>query len=326
MLSDYPDLKLATTDYSELRKGEDDNNKPIQNVQVDGLVVLKILQHAKEYCPQLVSGHCMGIGSGKTLEITHSFALPARSAEDEETETEANQDKEYQDKIQKMLRNVNVDVFIVGFYAITWQESHFSDTFIQTMYLYQSELGEHSVCLLFDPLKSLQGKLHLKALRLKPEFMKMLADNQDKADFSQNIINSYGVTSSDIFHEVPVVIRNCHLIDEFLWELGTSKEYGKETIEDNAVCSDMVLTEYQTLSATKMVEATEQTLSELSKYMNIVRRGKLNPDEEHPSRLETLYLTSVISNLSRHMCDVSHIAFESVSLCEALQQAQRARN
>eukprot|EP01064_Diplonema_japonicum_P032327 TRINITY_DN6040_c0_g1_i1.p1 TRINITY_DN6040_c0_g1~~TRINITY_DN6040_c0_g1_i1.p1 ORF type:complete len:325 (+),score=73.01 TRINITY_DN6040_c0_g1_i1:82-1056(+) len=322
MLTDYPDLKLATADYSELRK-DDDEDKPIQNVQVDGSVVLKILQHAKEYSPQLVSGQCMGIGNGRTLEITHSFPLPAR-AEDEESEAE---DEEYQGKIQAKLRDVNVDTLVVGFYTITWQESHFSNTFIQTMYLYHSDLGEHSVCLLFDPLKSLQGKLHLKALRLKPEFMKMFADNQDKADFSQNVVNNYGVSSSDIFHEVPVVIRNCHLIDEYLWELGTSEEYNKGITENNVVSTDMVLTAYQTLSATKMNEATEQILYELNKYINTCRRNKnagVGEIEDNPTRLETLYLTSVISNLARHMCDVSHVAFESVALCEALQQAQRA--
>ncbi|KAJ9471287.1 Eukaryotic translation initiation factor 3 subunit H [Diplonema papillatum] len=195
------------------------------------------------------------------------------------------------------------------------------------MHVYQQDLGEHSVCLLIDPVKSLHGKLFLKAMRLKPEFMKMFTENKDKKDFSQNVVNNYQVTSADVFQEVPITISNCHLIDQYLWELGSSPTYAIGTTEENIIAAEQVLTPYQTLSATAMVEQTEAILGELNKYQTLSRaRNKDDPRDKDakPSRLDTLTLTAQLNTLSRHMCDVSHIAFESISLCEALQQAQQA--
>ena len=53
-----------------------DINTPVQSVQVDGIVVLKILQHSKEYLPEMVTGQCMGMTSGTTMEITNCIPLP----------------------------------------------------------------------------------------------------------------------------------------------------------------------------------------------------------------------------------------------------------
>ena len=59
------------------------DERPITSVQVDGLVVLKILQHAQESVPELVSGQCMGLGNDDVLEITHSFPLISRKENDD---------------------------------------------------------------------------------------------------------------------------------------------------------------------------------------------------------------------------------------------------
>ena len=224
----------------------------------------------------------------------------------------------------KLNAATNADM-VIGWYGITWQEHHINANFIDTMSIYQSVLGaQNCVCLLFDPLKSLHGKLYLKALKLKPEFIKLYKENSDKKDFCQQVINSSQITSTDFFVELPVTIFNSHLIDEFLWELGTSPQYSLNcTTEDNVVASDLALSTYQTTSATAMVELSENVISELHKYLTLTRKkGSPEEDRNHkPSRIETLFLTSQLANLSRHTCDVSHVAFESIALCEALQKA-----
>ena len=236
-------------------------------------------------------------------------------------------DEKYQQQMQESLREVNIDCNVVGWYAISSQEAHYSAQVIDTMAFYQDVLGEHTICLLFDPLKSLQGKLYLKALRLKPSFLKMLKDNQDKKDYSQHIINSHGVTSSDIFQEVPISINNCHLIDQVLWELGRSKEWQKGTTEENLVAQHMALSPYQNINAGTLVENAENVLDELKKYLSITRRSRQVQDNDdraqgRPSRLETLYYSAQIHTMAKHVCDISHLTFESVSLAEAVQQAQ----
>eukprot|EP01061_Rhynchopus_euleeides_P002477 TRINITY_DN118_c0_g2_i1.p1 TRINITY_DN118_c0_g2~~TRINITY_DN118_c0_g2_i1.p1 ORF type:complete len:332 (+),score=162.48 TRINITY_DN118_c0_g2_i1:121-1116(+) len=326
MLSDYPEFKVATTKTIDETYNEQDE-RAITNVHVDGLVVLKILQHSQEYVPELVSGQCMGLGNGDVLEITHSFPLFLRKDGDDQNDAEAKTaDLDYQSKMQESLRQVNVDCNVVGWYAVSWQEAHYSATVIDTMALYQEVLGEHTVCLLFDPLKSLQGKLYLKALRLKPQFLKMLKENADKKDFSQHIINNYSVTTLDIFNEVPISINNCHLIDQYLWELGRSQEWQQGTTEENLVAKHMALSPYQNISNGSLVENADNVLDELKKYMNITRRSRQMQDDDRqggrPSRLETLYCSAQIHNLSKHIQDICHLTFESVSLAHAVQQAQ----
>lgn len=49
---------------------------PLKTVQLDGQVVLKIMQHCNEYLPQLVTGQLLGLDVGLTLEVTDCFAFP----------------------------------------------------------------------------------------------------------------------------------------------------------------------------------------------------------------------------------------------------------
>lgn len=48
----------------------------LKTVQLDGQVVLKILQHCNEALPHLVTGQLLGLDVGQTLEVTDCFAFP----------------------------------------------------------------------------------------------------------------------------------------------------------------------------------------------------------------------------------------------------------
>ena len=50
----------------------------LKSVQVDGQVVLKIMQHCNESLPQLETGQLLGLDVGQTLEVTDCFAFPVR--------------------------------------------------------------------------------------------------------------------------------------------------------------------------------------------------------------------------------------------------------
>ena len=47
-------------------------------VQVDGLVLLKIIQHATQHFPEYVSGSLLGLDVESTIEITHRFVFLGR--------------------------------------------------------------------------------------------------------------------------------------------------------------------------------------------------------------------------------------------------------
>lgn len=57
-----------------------ESKSSLKAVQLDGQVVLKIMQHCNESQPQLVTGQLLGLDVGHTLEVTDCFAFPVRGA------------------------------------------------------------------------------------------------------------------------------------------------------------------------------------------------------------------------------------------------------
>jgi len=51
----------------------------LKTVQLDGQVLLKIMQHCNSSLPQLVTGQLLGLDVGQTLEVTDCFPFPVRT-------------------------------------------------------------------------------------------------------------------------------------------------------------------------------------------------------------------------------------------------------
>ena len=49
---------------------------PLRQVQVEGQVILKIVDHCKGAFPNLVTGQLLGLDIGQTLEVTDCFPFP----------------------------------------------------------------------------------------------------------------------------------------------------------------------------------------------------------------------------------------------------------
>jgi hypothetical protein len=75
------------------------NNRPTV-VQLDGLVLLKIINHSREAMPDVVSGQLLGLDIGQKLEVTNSFPFPLGLSEEASDA--------YQLEMMKHLRTVNV--------------------------------------------------------------------------------------------------------------------------------------------------------------------------------------------------------------------------
>lgn len=323
MLSDYPEIELATP--AVVPPAEDEAatkvDVPVERVQLDGLVVLKILKHCHESLPQLVTGQLLGLGLQNTLEVTNCFPFIHRPDTEVVSREDEVADEQYQLEMMKKLRDVNADCFTVGWYAVSWQGSHLNDKFIDTMHVYQEELREHSVCVVYDPLRSSQGRLYLKALRLKKGFQEFFAGQ----DFSQAKLNEHHVTSMDMLEELPISIRNNQLIEAYLWELGLSPCFTNSVSFQNDVAQDKQTSTYQVLTAGALLEATDSVCVELQRYQALTRRRPTDDVPSawgRPSRLETLFLANQLSGLANHLHDVSQQCFESASLCDSLQATQ----
>jgi translation initiation factor 3 subunit H len=149
---------------------------------------LKIIKHCKENYPEVVTGQLLGLDLASTLEITNCFAFPSKLGDDEEADTEG---QEYQIDMMRcltylyyfylfysyfmfvfilyfilisilFLREVNVDNNTVGWYTSLEmgslvKEKILMESTVETQFNYQDRIGEKSIVLFYDPVKSFQS-------------------------------------------------------------------------------------------------------------------------------------------------------------------------
>ncbi|CAO3616100.1 unnamed protein product [Cunninghamella echinulata] len=183
------------------------NSEPLTAVQLDGLVVLKIIKHCRESYPSDVTGQLLGV-----LEVTNCFPFP--SNDDESASAQ------YQLDMMRCLRAVNVDNNTVGWYRSAHLGNFVDLNLIETQYSYQSSLSEHSVVLIHDVSKSTaQSNLSLRAFRLQKEFMKAF----EAKKFTTESLAEAKLSFSTIFEELPVEVHNSHLVTLMLHNIEMPK-------------------------------------------------------------------------------------------------------
>lgn len=113
------------------------------------------------------------------------------------------------------LRNVNVDHLQVGWYQCNPYGSQLNKLeTVDSQYIYQSSIDESTV-LFFDPVRTQRGYLSLKAYRLTNLAMSLCKDGEFKPETLRQNKMSY----EKFFEEIPIIIRNSHLIKALLLEI-----------------------------------------------------------------------------------------------------------
>eukprot|EP00002_Diphylleia_rotans_P032449 TRINITY_DN6819_c0_g3_i1.p1 TRINITY_DN6819_c0_g3~~TRINITY_DN6819_c0_g3_i1.p1 ORF type:complete len:263 (+),score=53.71 TRINITY_DN6819_c0_g3_i1:68-856(+) len=187
----------------------------INVVQIDGLVLLKIIKHCRESLPDLVTGQLLGLDFYSTLEVTHSYPLPSRPVtdEDEQAEVEDSAAAEFQLDTMRLLRDVNVDTIPVGWYYSTYLGSFMTKSFVRDQFIFQEGIKK-SVVLVFDPIKTNSGNLSLHAYRLTDRFM-----DKYRKEMSGDQFSLKDLSFEEIFEEVPIKIHNSNYVNVLLSEL-----------------------------------------------------------------------------------------------------------
>ncbi|KAF9185656.1 Eukaryotic translation initiation factor 3 subunit H [Haplosporangium sp. Z 767] len=186
---------------------------PIHSVQLDAMVVLKIVKHCRESVPATVTGQLMGLDVNGVLEVTHSFPMP-KNLDSEDLEG-----SQYQLQMMRCLREVNVDDNSVGWYQSTNMGNFMNQSLIEHQFEFQQALSK-SVLIIHDVARSSMGNLNLRALRLTPAFMKLYKEKK----FTTESLAKAKLTFSNIFEELPITIRNTALLNALLFELETPSE------------------------------------------------------------------------------------------------------
>ncbi|KAG1654559.1 Eukaryotic translation initiation factor 3 subunit H [Nymphon striatum] len=249
---------MASASASGKRDPED--KKPVDYVQIDGLVVLKIIKHCQEEgagTVDVVQGVLLGLErEDKKLEITNCFPFP-RHAEDEDFD-----EVEYQMEMMRHLRQVNIDHLHVGWYQSMHQGGCFNKALLDSQFCYQNSIKE-SVVLIYDPMKTNRGFLSLKAYRLSYQAMQLYKDQ----DFSSERLKSVNLDFKNMFEEIKVVIRNSHLINSLLCEIS-------ETIpeEQGFHFFDLATSTVMEKNLRALMDCVEEMNQEANKYCNILRQ------------------------------------------------------
>uniref|UniRef100_A0A9J8DCQ5 Eukaryotic translation initiation factor 3 subunit H n=1 Tax=Cyprinus carpio carpio TaxID=630221 RepID=A0A9J8DCQ5_CYPCA len=295
-------------------------------------VVMKIIKHYQEegQGSEVVQGVLLGLVVEDRLEITNCFPFP------QHTEDDADFDEvQYQMEMMRSLRHVNIDHLHVGWYQSTFYGSFVSRALLDSQFSYQHAI-EESVVLIYDPIKTAQGSLCLKAYRLTPKLMEICREK----DFSADGLKKASVGYENMFEEVPIVIKNSHLINVLLWEL-----------EDKSTAADKH--ELLNLSSSTHLEKSLQMLmdrvDEMSQDINnclffiplqyIQRRQQENaqrqsrgepplPEEDlskmfkppqPPPRMDTLLIASQLSTYCQTIKEFTSQNLGKLFMAEALQ-------
>lgn len=135
--------------------------------------------------------------------------------------------------MMRHLRNVNVDHLHVGWYQSNAFGSQISKLeTLDSQFMYQNAI-EESVVLLYDPVRTTRGFLSLKAFRLTNVAMKLCKDGE----FTIETLRKHHMSFEKFFEEIPVVIKNSHLITALLCEFeeGMQVDTGKQFLDKGVV-------------------------------------------------------------------------------------------
>ncbi|KAE9989784.1 hypothetical protein EG327_002251 [Venturia inaequalis] len=200
----------------------------LRAVQVEALVVMKIIKHCSQTFPTTATGAIVGMDRDGLLEITNCFPYPTvdNSSSQDDSHQQSNTNASaaaprqkanvtYRDEMIKLLGGVNVDANNVGWYTSTSMGNFVNLNTIENQYFFQKELNERAVTLVHDVSRSSQGSLELRAFRLSPTFMAAYKDTK----FTVENLQKSGLKYQDILVELPLAIHNSHLLTSLLHQL-----------------------------------------------------------------------------------------------------------
>ena len=158
----------------------------------------------------------------------------------------------------------------MGWYQSAQFGNYLSPQLLESHFAYQTSIDE-SVCLIFDTSKTSKGFLSLKAYRLTKEAVELYKSS----DFTPENIKNLKISHDNLFQEVPIVIKNSHLVNELLLELSEQipVEAGTQFLDLGS--ADVLENQLKYLMDT--VDELNQECIKFNKYQNMaVKQFQVN--------------------------------------------------
>lgn len=254
----------------------------VSYIQMDSLVIMKIVKHvdselyagmsevAGEACQGLLTGLVSVEKDDSRLEITNCFptARAEPILESDENAAQANQmyeelkQQEMLDMLRKF-RNMNIDYELVGFYQAHPFGACFSQDLVDSMYDYQSN-GPDGVVIIYDPVKTRQGQLCLRAYRLSVPALELCAKN----DWSPDAVKAANLTYQTMFEELPIVIKSSHLVNVMMAELSLAPTRIADRFSTHLELGSRRSLEKSVRAMMANIDELNKSISAYGKYVN----------------------------------------------------------
>ncbi|KAH8835219.1 hypothetical protein DL96DRAFT_1454914 [Flagelloscypha sp. PMI_526] len=230
---------------------------PLTTVQLDGLVVSKILKHTGESSTAVTFGLLLGLDLDGTLHISNSFSLPHHlDDEDKSTKSVAR----YQASMLRSLKEVHADDNLVGFYQATSAGAFFNQSFIEMQALHQEKLRHGGIVIFHDVAQAARGNATFRAFQLTPAFLSAFK----KSNFGQTSLANHRLSFSNILREIPVTIRTSPLLSSFVTNLSRSNPASSASRPEEVVTSTLPTSftplDLETSGITKTLEQLIETV------------------------------------------------------------------
>lgn len=118
----------------------------------------------------------------------------------------------------KLLREVKIDNYNLGWYHSCPLNSFCTESFIKYQYRCQDETPG-AAAIVYDPTSATLGSLCLKAFRLSDKFMKFMMNKKRTTALTADNVAQFKITHTNILEEIPVKIHNSELSKALLCEL-----------------------------------------------------------------------------------------------------------
>ncbi|TEA31561.1 hypothetical protein DBR06_SOUSAS22010019, partial [Sousa chinensis] len=178
---------------------------------------------------------------------------------------------QYQMEMMRSLRHVNIDHLHVGWYQSTYYGSFVTRALLDSQFSYQHAI-EESVVLIYDPIKTAQGSLSLKAYRLTPKLMEVCKEK----DFSPEALKKGNITFEHMFEEVPIVIKNSHLINVLMWELEK-----KSAVADKHELLSLASSSHLGKTLQLLMDRVDEMSQDIVKYNTYMRNTSKQQQQKH---------------------------------------------
>ncbi|KAF7310990.1 Eukaryotic translation initiation factor 3 subunit H [Mycena chlorophos] len=236
----------------------------LQVVQLDGMVVSKILKHSRDATSGTVHGLLLGLDLDGTLEVSNSFALPHHVSD--EDEKSAKSSARYQASMLRSLREVQADDSVVGFYQAINLGAFFNQSLVEIQALHQDKLRHGGIVVVHDVSLTARGNASFRAFRLTSAFL----DAYKKSNFSTTSLVNHRLTFSAILEEIPLQVRVNPLLGSFLSTLTKSSPSTLPEASPDAARTSVVPPAFAALDlrASGLTRNLEQIIETVDSYRN----------------------------------------------------------